>query len=170
MTPQQKDYIENLPFPVSFSCVDMVVVTADQRIVFIKKSYRDNLLRLPGGMVDPTDLCLEDAAIRELGEEISAAPEDLSFLLSLPEFLTNDAGRYSPPTSQHRLRTKLFGYVYNGNIENLKAGDDATDVELVPYKQLYDINWAVNNIVPGHIPLLYTWLTALSIHNDLGDI
>lgn len=158
MTPTQKEYIEGLPFPVSFSCVDMIVATPDKHIVFIKKSYKDDLLRLPGGMVDPTDLTLRKAAYRELEEEISAYRADLVSVVELSEFLTNDAGRYCPSLSQHRLRTKLFGFVYIGDVTKLKAGDDATDLELVPVDQLYDINWVTSNVAPGHIPLLYTWL------------
>lgn len=158
MTEDQRQQMENTPFAISFSCVDMVL-TIDNLIVFIKKSYKDNFLRLPGGMVDPDDLSLEDAALRELSEEVNASLDATSINPEFKpkDFLTADTGRYSPDLSKHRLRTRLF-HATTLNIECLQGLDDADGLLLVPIKQLQDIDWVTKNIAPGHIPLIYYWL------------
>jgi len=167
MTPEQKKVMEEVPFPIVFSCIDLIL-TVGSKIVFIKKSYKDNLLRLPGGMVDTTDLTLKHTVRREAKEEVNANPECMEFNddFRVMSFMTQDSNRYNPDSSKHRLKTTLFHVRYTNPFEpaildaneGLKAGDDADGIELVPIKQLFDIDWVAKNIMPGHIPLLYYWL------------
>lgn len=165
MTPEQKQQMEETPFPITFSCIDLIL-TCRGCLVFITKSYKDKYLRLCGGMVDTTDLSLKAAMLREAKEEMGVDPRfvhiDEGF--TVQSFLTQDYGRYNPDTSKHRLRTTLFTAEYvhprigTPQEELLKAGDDADGLKFIPISQLYDINWVLENVAPGHIPLLYYWM------------
>lgn len=166
MSPEQKLQMEQTPFPIVFSCIDLILTVGD-KIVFIKKSYKDNLLRLPGGMVDTTDLTLKDTVRREAKEEINAEAKFMDFNddFRVISFLTQDSNRYNPDSSKHRLKTTLFHVRYDDSIckshdehYGLVAGDDASGIEIVPIKKLFDVDWVSKNIMPGHIPLLYYWL------------
>jgi ADP-ribose pyrophosphatase YjhB (NUDIX family) len=167
MTPEQKQVMENTPFPIVFSCIDLIL-TIKGKIVFIKKSYKDDLLRLPGGMVDTTDLTLKECVRREAKEEINAEAMFMDFNddFRVTSFLTQDSNRYNPDSSKHRLNTTLFHVRYDDSVRQgpdgqhygLKAGDDADGIELVPIKNLFDVDWVSKNVMPGHIPLLYYWL------------
>ncbi len=165
MTPEQKEQMEVTPFPITFTCIDLIL-TFRGFLVFITKSYKDKYLRLCGGMVDTTDLSLKAAMIREAKEELGVNPVfmriDEGF--TVQSFLTQDGGRYNPETSKHRLRTNLFFAEYADPDFNkpmgdlLHAGDDADGLEFVPIRRLYDVDWVIKNVVPGHIPLLYYWM------------
>lgn len=153
-----KDLIEKFEFPICFTCVDCVLMR-DEQVIFIKKKNND-LLHLPGGFVDPSDLTIEDALHREMKEEVGVEIDQVHFQ---NEFLANDGNRYNPygkNASKHRVRTSLFTarVKFNENDEQAMpvAGDDAVAVELVDAKQLMDLAWAVKHITPGHIPLLYS--------------
>jgi len=165
MTPEQKLQMELTPFPITFSCIDLIL-TCRGNLVFITKSYKDKYLRLCGGMVDTTDLSVKAAMLREANEELGANP---SFIkvdegFTVQSFLTQDGSRYNPEFSKHRLRSTLFAADYihpklDAPPESLlKSGDDADGLVFVPIRKLYDIDWVVKNVVPGHIPMLYYWM------------
>lgn len=165
MTPEQKEQMEAAPFPITFSCIDLILVFRGC-LVFITKTYKDKYLRLCGGMVDPTDLSLKAAMLREAKEELGA---DSKFVkiddgFTIQSFLTQDYGRYNPGTSKHRLRSTLFAAEYihpelSASMGTLLAGnDDADGIAFVPIARLYDIDWVINNVAPGHIPMLYYWM------------
>jgi len=122
-------------------------------------------------MVDTTDLTIRDSVRREASEELNANPMGMEFNenFRVMSFITQDSGRYNPETSKHRLRTSLFHVKYSCSDPNLacradkglKAGDDASAIEIVPIKNLFDVDWISKNVMPGHIPLLYYWLGQL---------
>lgn len=158
MTSEEKDQIEQLPFPVTFSCVDMIVYTR-KSILMIKKG-KDDLLRIPGGMIDPGDNTNLMAAYRELEEEVNLKEVNLKTPEKIGEFLVADSGRYDSKVSKHRLKSYLYSFELD--IEKwyeIKAGDDAKETYKVPITNLFDLEWVVNNILPTHIPMLFTWLS-----------
>lgn len=154
MTPEQ--LMENTPFPISFSCVDMIVFIRETReLVFIKKP-QDNYLRIPGGFVDVTDLSYSAAAKREMKEEINLFNVD--DYKKHGSFLIHDIGRYEKGLSKHRLRTHLFSFeISKWEAESLKPGDDASEVITINVELLNDIAWVNTHVLATHIPLLYTW-------------
>lgn len=160
MTPTQKQAMENTPFPISLSCVDMIVLIKEsQKLVLIRK-HGDDHLRLPGGFVDTTDLTLIAAAKREMCEEIHLYNVDK--YKSHGSFLVHDVGRYEMSLSKHRLRTNLFSFeVSEDDTEGIGPGDDASEVVRVDVELLNDIAWANTFILPTHIPLLYMWFATL---------
>jgi ADP-ribose pyrophosphatase YjhB (NUDIX family) len=165
MTKEQQEQMEQTPFSISFTCVDGLIVHKN-KIAMIKKSNKDNLLRLPGGMVDTTDLTFMDAFKREMEEEINLTSRDINEITLLGSFLMYDKGRYSDEVSKHRLRTIVFSADVSKNTVDsslfteppLKAGDDATSVEWVELKKFRDIAWANEHVMSGHIPLIYLLL------------
>lgn len=58
--------VEN-KFPTAYGTVDVAVVSGD-KVLLVKKPGQDQY-QFPGGFIDPTDECNEDAAMRELYEE-----------------------------------------------------------------------------------------------------
>ncbi len=92
-------------YPKVFPTVDMAVVKGKQ--VLLGRRTADSALRFPGGFVDPSDATLEDAARRELSEEVdvAVAPE----CEYLGSFIIND-WRYKTP--DEKIMTTLFKFTY----------------------------------------------------------
>lgn len=159
MTSEEKDQIEQIPFAVTFSCVDMIVYYPKRdTIIFIKKG-KDDMFRIPGGMIDPTDLTNVEAAYRELSEEVNLTKRDIGNPVKIAEYLVGDKGRYDRKCSKHRLKSYLYSFEMNdfGPL-HLEAGDDAAEVHEVAVERLYDLGWVTENILPTHIPMIFTWL------------
>lgn len=152
MTEEQLEYIEAMPFPTTFSCADIIMVR-EKSIAMITKT-EGGLLHLPGGFIDPTDLCNKAGAMRESREEIGIRGsmwKDLNV-----NILCSDRGRYNPDTSKHRLRTNLFEA--SSFMEEIEAGDDALTAKWIPYKNFRDMDWVLKNVAPGHVGLIFYWL------------
>ena len=110
-------------------------------------------------MIDTTDLTNLKSAFRELKEEIGVPSYGFQFAEKLGEFLVGDKGRYDKLTSKHRLKSYLYSFEINEKgIVDLKPGDDAKELHQIKVSQLYDLGWVTENILPTHIPMLFTWL------------
>lgn len=71
-------------YPKVFPTVDIAVIKRENKEirVLMGKRHGDMQWRFPGGFVDPTDINLEDAALRELGEEVDVDidPQGIKYL------------------------------------------------------------------------------------------
>lgn len=155
MNQEEKDYIEKLPYPVSFSCVDIIAADWDNTHIVMITKKGDPLLRLPGGFVDTTDLNYKEAAIREFSEECGETLHGVTDCQK--SVLTSDRGRYNPSESKHRLRT----HIVRGTLTlkgDLKAGDDAETAQFIEIRKFQDIDWVIKNVIPGHIPIIFWFL------------
>jgi len=156
--------MEDAPYPTSFTCIDAIVYVKEENSIVMIKKFAGDLLRLPGGFVDPTDLSLIHAVRRELNEEIGLLRYGNHYknVKEHGSFLTQDKGRYELGVSKHRLRTFLFsGEITSDKANRLVPGDDAFEIGALNVDLLNDIGWITSNVVPGHIPLLYTWFATL---------
>lgn len=130
-------------FPTAYPTIDVAVVDHLSRncnILLGRKPGRDKWCFI-GGFVDPTDLSLEDAAERELGEEIKGIN------VTQPQYISSckiDDFRYKG--TKDGIMTSFFicRYLSGKPI----AADDIEEVMWIP------INHAVNYISPFHLPLL----------------
>lgn len=135
--------------PMSFPVVDMVVLSEDEKSVLLIRKLHQGSWQFPGGFVDPKDSSLEEAAYRELSEEVGSLELDGFTYLMSTEI---DDIRYR--NSKNRILSIVFKtrMIYG----NIKAGDDAASAQWWPLREL------MNVIHPVHSPIA---LKLLSIVN-----
>ena len=115
--------------------VDIFIFDKNQNFILIKRKnepYKD-YWALPGGFVDYGE-CVENAAIRE-------ALEETSINVELEELI----GIYSDPSRDPRGHTVSITYSAKGNIDEMKADDDASDINIFTKKDLEKINLAFDH-------------------------
>ncbi|WP_072682236.1 NUDIX hydrolase [Arcobacter sp. LA11] len=120
---------------VSVSCV----IFRDNAVLLIRRAFEPykNCLALPGGFVDIGE-SVEQACSRELKEETSLTINFDSLKL---------IGVYSNPNRDPLRHTVNISYLGQSNLENLKAGDDASSVELVENWRELDIAFDNKKII-----------------------
>ncbi|MBR0270926.1 MAG: NUDIX hydrolase [Methanobrevibacter sp.] len=114
---------------------DIFIFDDDLNFILIKRKndpYKD-FWALPGGFVDYNE-CVEDAAVREALEETSIKVE-----------LKHLVGVYSDPNRDPRRHTISIAYAAKGNMEEMKAADDACDINIFSKKDLEKINLAFDH-------------------------
>ena len=115
--------------------VDIFIFDENQNFILIKRKnepYKD-YWALPGGFVDYGE-CVEDAAIRE-------ALEETSINVKLDQLI----GVYSNPSRDPRGHTVSITYSAKGNMEEMKADDDACDINIFTKRDLEKINLAFDH-------------------------
>lgn len=115
--------------------VDIFIYNDNDEFILIKrkndpfKSY----WALPGGFVDYGET-VENAAIRETKEETSIDVE-LKKLINV----------YSDPERDSRGHTVTIAYTAQGNFEDAKANDDASDIKIFAFDELENIDLAFDH-------------------------
>ena len=115
--------------------VDIFIFDENQNFILIKRKnepYKD-YWALPGGFVDYGE-CVENAAIRE-------ALEETSINVKLDKLI----GVYSDPSRDPRGHTVSIVYSAKGNMGEMKADDDASDINIFTKKDLEKINLAFDH-------------------------
>lgn len=139
-------------YPAAIPTVDigliLIIDRKYQLVLGVKKD--DPYHHLIGGFVDPTDDSYEDAAVRELSEEVNhyANKSDLQYLTS--EKIHD--WRYK--NLKHNIITHLYILKYNHNdsaiiARHLKACDDLVDLVITPLDEI-----KIDDIVPHHRNLI----------------
>ena len=137
--------IEETRYPTSFQTTDCFVMNNVPEILLGRKPTEDKF-RLIGGFVDPKDVSLEMAAVRELKEEAG-----INLECSYPKYLFSnrqDDPRYR--NSEHKILTAVFEFQYLFGYA--KAGDDIAEVkwfDQIDIKENYK-----TLVVPTHHPLI----------------
>lgn len=114
---------------------DIFIFDDNQNFILIKRKNEPykNHWALPGGFVDYGE-CVEDAAIREALEETSINVK-----------LDHLVGVYSDPSRDPRGHTVSIVYTARGNMNEMKADDDACDVNIFTKKDLKKLNLAFDH-------------------------
>jgi len=97
------------------------VIRKDDGVVLIKRKFPlfKGEYALPGGFVEENET-VEEACRREVLEETGVKLGKLKFV-----------GAYATPGRDPRGRTVTFAFTATDTLENLRAGDDAAEAELV---------------------------------------
>lgn len=111
-----------------FNCAlttDCIVFSNDGSVVLIRRKNPpfQGLYALPGGFVDE-DETVEEACVREAKEETNLDLKNLRLV-----------GVYSAPGRDPRGRTVSAAYLATADLSQLRAGDDAAEVEIVRHWQ-----------------------------------
>jgi bifunctional NMN adenylyltransferase/nudix hydrolase len=118
-------YASKIRYPRVHPTVDIAVCNYNSCKILLGKKSGENQWRLIGGFVDPTDIGIEEAAIRELKEETGICTP-LSNLLHQGSIKVDDWRYRSEPNE--RIMTSLF--VVECDLDRtLKANDDIVDLK-----------------------------------------
>ena len=125
---------------MKFNCALTVdcVVFSGQSVLLIKRKNPpfEGMYALPGGFVDE-DETVEAACIREAKEETNLDLKNLKLI-----------GVYSEPGRDPRGRTVTAAFLAEASdLSILKAGDDAKEVEFVPYQDALDLAFDHKKII-----------------------
>ena len=100
--------------------VDGVIFDSDGVVLIRRKNPPfQNAFALPGGFVDRGET-VEAACIREVKEETGITVTSLRLV-----------GVFSDPGRDPRGHNVAIAFLAEGDIENMQAGDDAADVQIV---------------------------------------
>lgn len=133
---------QKIKYPISYQTVDIVLYNEKNNAILLGRKSRSGRWCLPGGFVDPSDVSLECAALRELSEEVrNIATEDaISYLGS---YRVQDH-RYR--NEEDKILTALFLVKYKDG--EASAGDDLEEVMWCSFAE------AQEKISDTHAPLL----------------
>ena len=114
---------------------DIFIYDENDNFILIKRCNEPfkGFWALPGGFVDYGE-SVEDAAVRE-------ALEETSINVELKELV----GVYSNPDRDPRRHTVSIAFTAKGNMGDLKAADDACDIDIFTRKDLEKINLAFDH-------------------------
>lgn len=132
-------------FPSVYATVDIAVFNKDKREILLAQKANEKLWRFVGGFTDPKDNSYEEAAIRELHEEVpNIEIGGLDELIYAGSTKIND-WRYAKKTN--KIITHLF-------IAHYRWGNPtpADDIAAVKWFNIDTIK-AEDVILPGHLPL-----------------
>ncbi len=116
---------------------DCVVFSGDAVILIKRKNPPfQGQYALPGGFVDDGET-VEAACTREAKEETNLDVKNLRLI-----------GAYPKPGRDPRGRTVTFAFLAEADLSNLKAGDDASEAELVS-------DWQNKEIAFDHKEILF---------------
>jgi 8-oxo-dGTP diphosphatase len=93
-------------------------------LLVLRSDTSEELYAIPGGFVNVGE-SVETATIREVKEETNAD------IIYLEQFRT-----YSDPSRDKRRHTVSVVFICTGDASNLKRGDDAKEVVIVPLSEL----------------------------------
>ncbi len=115
--------------------VDIFIYNNKKEFILIKRKNEPfkGQWALPGGFVDYGET-VENAAIREAKEETSIDVE-LKRLINV----------YSDPERDSRGHTVTIAYTAQGNFEDAKAADDASDIKIFAFNEIDNLDLAFDH-------------------------
>ncbi len=137
--------------PISYQTVDVAVFNEDESKVLLARKPGEDKYRFIGGFVSPSDITLENAAIREFMEEAGA---EISITSYVGSFRIND-WRYR--SEKDKIMTVLFKAKYL--FGHLNPSDDILELKWFNVNDLLVIGSIQKNIVEEHQSMMSILLT-----------
>lgn len=141
-------------YPISYQTVDVAVFNEDESKVLLAKKPGEEKYRFIGGFVNPTDLTLENAAIREFMEEAGGA--EISITSYIGSFRIND-WRYR--SEKDKIMTVLYKAKYL--FGHLSPSDDILELRFFEIKDLMEIGAIQNLIIEEHQSMMSILLSKM---------
>lgn len=136
--------------PVPYPTVDVVPYNKDGEILLAKKPNEDKW-RFVGGFVDPSDESYEEAAIRELHEEVGNS-FDVGSYKSMEYVLSHKVNDWRYAGEEDGIITSLYSCEYN--FGRPQPDDDISEVIWVHLSELDDHEKVVKLIMPEHVSMM----------------
>lgn len=133
----------HLPWPTSFSTVDIAVVSKDKSKLLLGRKPSKDYWVFPGGFTDPSSESDQEDAIRELFEETNIRAK-VSELKYIGNYNINDE-RYKD--TQHKIRTHFYMILKDEKTCEYLAGDD---LEMVLWFDIEELILKQDIISPRH--------------------
>ena len=135
----------------------VAIVAQDEKFIYFVKQYRHTVrkivLELPAGLIELNET-QDQAAIRELEEEIGKKPNHLKYIQSVL-------------TSPGILHEEIHLYYAHGLIDSKKLGDDTHEIDIIKIpieetlsdhfisqlldaKTIIGLNWLKNHVKKNH--------------------
>lgn len=114
----------HLPWPTSFSTVDIAVVSKDKSKLLLGRKPGKDYWVFPGGFADPSSESDQEDAIRELFEETNIRAK-VSELKYIGNYNINDLRYINTP---HKIRTHFYMVLKDEKTCGANAGDDLEEV------------------------------------------
>jgi 8-oxo-dGTP diphosphatase len=122
--------------------VDCVVFSKDSVVLIKRKNTPfQGYYALPGGFVEENEN-VELACIREAYEETNLVLKNLTFI-----------GAYSAPGRDPRGRVVSFAFLAEADLNQLRAGDDASHVEIINNWQDIEIAFDHRKIIEAALKI-----------------
>ncbi len=140
-------------YPTSFQAVDCIILDRSERNILLGKKKDQDKWRFIGGFVDPSDISLEAAADRELGEEVIGIVSNKQ-----PSYVGSfrvDDQRYKD--SVDKIMSAVFSIHLSKYSDSLRGGDD---IEFVKWFSLEEVEDNYEKIImPEHFPIVENFLS-----------
>ena len=136
----------HLPWPTSFSTVDVAVVSKDKTKLLLGRKTGKDYWVFPGGFTDPSSESDQEDAIRELFEETNIRAK-VSELKYIGNYNIEDL-RYI--NTQHKIRTHFYMVIKDEKTCGANAGDD---LEMVYWFDIEELILNPDIISPRHLYL-----------------
>lgn len=133
---------QNIRYPISYQTVDIALINERKREIILGRKSHNASWCLPGGFVDPSDESLEEAALRELREEITGIvlKKELTYIGS------SRVRDHRYRNEEDKIMTSLFMTCYKSGTP--VAGDDLEEVAWFSFEEAKKV------ITVEHMPLL----------------
>jgi len=146
--------IEDFPYPICFSTVDILLIR--ERGIFLARKSTETQYRMVGGFQNPGEIRIESAA-REFQEETGFSV-NISDLIYFDEFVISDP-RYK--NSKHGITTTVFYFYFNSG--NLIPSDDICEIKYFKFEEFgYNLEKLDEIIVPEHREILRNFIGKIS--------
>jgi bifunctional NMN adenylyltransferase/nudix hydrolase len=150
-------------FPVAFHTVDIAIICND--LVMLCRKPDMNRWHFIGGFVDPSDNSAEEAALRELGEEVAdkARVDEMGNITQVPLITSNPVYVGSSKIDDPRYRDTRDSVLTSFFKVNLLGGEPSPTMDANGFTELAEVKWVPIKDLMENISRIHTPLAAMLV-------